>query len=49
MSDDYKQLNLNKIKSKENIIISSKDSLKDVIPINWSGKVIAGDKKITIG
>ena len=43
-----KSLDLNKLQSKNSVIISSKESLKDVTPINWNNKVLAGERKITI-
>lgn len=49
MSNNYKSLNLSKLKNKENVIVSSRDALKDVTPINWSKEVITGKKKITVG
>lgn len=43
-----KALDLSKLENKNSVIISSKESLEDVTPINWDSKVLAGEKKITI-
>lgn len=43
------KLNVKKLrKSKNTIVVSSKEALADVTPINWSHDVIDGNKKITI-
>lgn len=44
-----KGLDVRKIKNRENTIISSKEALKDVVPINWSKNVLSGKKKVTVG
>lgn len=46
---NLKKLDLNKIKEKEPVIISSQDALKDVTPIDWSKNVLLGKKKIIVG
>lgn len=43
-----RSLDLNKLKDKPRIIISSEESLEDVIPFNWSKEVLEGKKKITV-
>ena len=44
-----KKLNISKLrKNKKTKIISLKESLKDVEPINWSEEVVNGDKKVNI-
>lgn len=35
-------------KTKNTIIISTEESLKDIVPIEWSEEVINGDKQITV-
>lgn len=47
MNNGYKALDLTKIKAK-GTIVSSKDALKEVTPINWSKEVINGQKKVII-
>lgn len=44
----FKSLNVNILHSKKSSIISSKDSLKDISPINWSKDVLEGKKKILV-
>ena len=43
-----RKLNINKLKDREHINISSEEALKDVIPFNWSKEVLEGKKKITV-
>lgn len=43
-----KKLDMNKIKSNPVNTISSRDSLKDVTPIQWNEEVLNGKKKVTI-
>lgn len=43
-----KKINLDIIKSKPIKIISSKESLKDIISIDWSKEVINGEKKVIV-
>lgn len=45
---NFKKLDLNKIASKKSIIVSTKDALKDVTPINWSDAVLSGKKKVIV-
>lgn len=46
---DMRKLNINQIKeNKQCIIVSSKEALKDVTPINWSEGVLSGSEKVTI-
>ena len=43
------KLNVKKLREcKETIIISSKDALSDVTPINWSQDVLDGNKRVVI-
>lgn len=44
----YKTINLEKLRSKKSIIVSSQEALKDVLPINWSNDVLLGKKKIEV-
>lgn len=44
----FKSLNISLLNSKKSSIISSKDSLKDISPINWSKDVLDGKRKILI-
>jgi len=44
----YNSLDLNKLKSKKHTIISSKEALKDITPIEWSEDVLSGKKKVII-
>ena len=44
-----KRLNTNKlIKNKNLIINSSENTLKDIIPIEWTKNVINGNKKVIV-
>jgi hypothetical protein len=43
-----RKLDLNKLKNKSKIEISSKEALKDIIPIEWSKDVLEGKKKIIV-
>ena len=45
---NLRTLNLDKIKSKKTTIVSSKEALKDITPINWNEEVKSGEKKVTI-
>lgn len=45
---NFKSLNLSKLQNKKSIIISSKEALKDVTPIDWNQEVLTGKKKIVI-
>ncbi|WP_343339154.1 hypothetical protein TPELB_15090 [Terrisporobacter petrolearius] len=43
------KLNVKKLgKEKNTIIVSSKEALKDVSPIEWSKEVMSGEKKVEI-
>ena len=44
----YKPLDLNKLKDKQHVIISTEDALKDVIPIQWDEDVIRGNKHVVL-
>ncbi|KUO73380.1 MAG: hypothetical protein APF77_13745 [Clostridia bacterium BRH_c25] len=46
--ENYKKLDLNKIANKKSIIVSTKEALEDVTPVNWSDIVLSGKKKIII-
>lgn len=43
-----KSLDLNTLKNKKTIIVSSEEALKDVTPIDWSEDVLSGKKKVTL-
>ena len=43
-----RKLNLNKLKNRSYKIISSKEALKNVIPIEWNNDILNGKKKIII-
>ena len=43
------KLNIKKLRKNQNtIIVSSKDELADVTPINWSQDVLDGNKRVVI-
>lgn len=49
MKKEYKTFNFDILTKDKNIkIVSYKDSLKDVIPINWSKDVLEGKKTVTV-
>lgn len=39
---------MSKLNNKEITIVSYKDALKDISPINWSKDVLSGKKEISI-
>jgi hypothetical protein len=45
---NMKSLDMASLKKQKSIIMSSKEALKDVTPINWSKSVLSGEKKITV-
>lgn len=47
-NSEYKKLDMNKLFSKKSTIISTKESLKDVVPIEWNNEVLSGKKKVII-
>ena len=44
----YRKLNMSKLRDRKRSTISSKNALKDVIPIEWSNDVKAEKKKVEI-
>ena len=44
----YRKLNMSKLRGRKRSTISSKNALKDVIPIEWSNDVKVGKKKVEI-
>ena len=48
MGKKYKSFSLDIIKNKNIEVISSKNALKDVAPINWSKDVLEGKKTVTV-
>lgn len=45
---EYRKLDLSKLKSRKRKVISTEDSLRDIVPIQWSDEVISGQKKVVI-
>lgn len=45
---NMKSLDLSSLGNKKITIMSSKEALKDVTPINWSKSVLSGKKKVTV-
>ena len=43
-----RSLNFDKVAKKLTTPMSSEEALKDVVPFNWSKKVLDGEKKITV-
>lgn len=43
-----RSLDLNKLKNRKHTVISTKEALRDVTPINWSKDVLSGKRKVTI-
>lgn len=41
-------LDLSELRNRKHTILSTKEALKDVTPINWSKDVISGKRKVTI-
>lgn len=46
--DMSRSLNLNKLKNRDFISLSSKEALKEVVPIDWSEEVLTGKKKVIV-
>jgi len=42
----YGTLNMHSLKNKKGKIISSKDALRDVKPIEWGDEILRGEKRI---
>ena len=47
-TDNYKPLNLKNLKNKEHAVVSTKDALADVTPIEWDDEVTSGDKNVIL-
>ena len=45
---DYEPLDVNALQEKKSVVISSKQAIKDVIPIKWDDKVAAGYEKVLL-
>ncbi|WP_035794423.1 hypothetical protein [Clostridium algidicarnis] len=43
-----RSLNLEKLKDRRSVIISSNQALKDIVQINWSKKVLNGRKQVEV-
>ena len=41
-----RKLNLDKLKNRKHIDISSKEALKNIVPIKWSKDILSGKKLI---
>lgn len=44
----YKKLDLDKIRSKKTVVVSSKEALEKITPIDWSKDVLSGNKEVII-
>jgi hypothetical protein len=44
----YNRLDMGKFNAKKSIFVSNKESLEDVIPMNWSREVLEGKKKVMV-
>jgi len=44
----YRSLNMEKIRSKKSIVLSTKEALKDVAPIEWDTDILNGNKKVVL-
>lgn len=49
IKEAYRTLDMSKISNKKSKVISCKNALSDVTPINWSDDVLTGKKKIIVG
>lgn len=45
---EYRRLDFSKISKRITGTMSTEESLKDVIPIDWSDEVLSGNKKVMI-
>lgn len=41
-------LDLGKLRNRKHTVVSTKEALKDVTPIDWSNDVLSGKRKVTI-
>lgn len=41
-------LDLSKLRNRKHTVVSTKEALKDVTPIDWSNDVLSGKRKVTI-
>ena len=44
----YGSLDMDKIRSKKSILLSTKEALKDVIPIEWDADVLTSNKQVIL-
>ena len=44
----HRSLNMEKIRSKKSVILSTEEALKDVIPIEWDADVSDGNKQVIL-
>ena len=47
-NQQYRKLDMSKLKFREHSTISTEEALKDVTPIKWSQEVLDGKKKVFI-
>ena len=45
---DYKPLNLDKLKDKKHVVVSTEEALKDISPINWNDEVVCGERHVLL-
>lgn len=46
--DEYRRLDITKLRSKKSSVMSSEESLKDIVPIDWSEDVLSGKTKVIV-
>jgi len=44
----YRSLNMEKIRSKKSVFLSTEEALKDVVPIEWDEDVLNGNKQVIL-
>lgn len=47
-NDNRKKLNISILQSKQTVVVSSEEALKNITPINWSEDVLTGKKKVIV-
>lgn len=48
MSAEYNALNMESIKSKTSKLLTTKEALKEIKPINWDASIVSGKRKVTL-
>lgn len=43
-----RKLNLDKLKNREHIGVSSEEVLREIIPFKWSNEILEGKKKVIV-